>query len=91
MTLSGQSGHVNRSRGARTVTMSATRAEAVLRTVVRIASDRTLEVAFRLDGSYLVGQPLGLKYACCRPRAPAGAPSPSFRLCWCKICMIRSC
>src|SRR5208282_942371 len=72
-------------------TMNATRAEVVLRTVAAIASDRTLEVEYRLDGSRIVGQPLGLKCVCCRPTPLQEAPNPSFRLCWRKICLIRSC
>ena len=53
-----------------TETMSATRAEAVLRTVVGIASERTLEVAFRLDGSYLVGQPFGAQVRLLQTKGP---------------------
>jgi hypothetical protein len=72
-------------------TMNATRAEAVLRAVTAIASDRVLKVQYRLDGSHIVGQPLGLNCACCRPKPLQAAPDPLFRLCWRKICMIRSC
>jgi hypothetical protein len=71
-------------------TMTATRGEAVLRTVGAIASTREPEVEFRLDGSRIVGQPLGLKCACCRPKPLQAAPNPSFRLCWRKICLIRN-
>jgi|SRR5208282_2578155 len=32
-----------------------------------------------------------LKCACCRPKPLQAAPNPSFRLCWRKIWLIRSC
>ena len=65
--------------------------EAILRTVTAIASDRRLEVEVRLDGSRIVGQPVGLNCACCRPRPLQAAPKPLFRLCWRKVSMIRAC
>jgi len=40
--------------------MTATRAEEVLRTVTAIVSSRERKVEFRLDGSRIVGEPLGL-------------------------------
>jgi hypothetical protein len=47
-------------------------------TVAAIASDRRLEVEFRLDGSRIVGQPVGLNCACCKPRPLQAAPNPFF-------------
>ena len=71
--------------------LTAIRCEAILRTVAAIASDRTLQIKLRLDGSRIVGPPVGLNCACCRPRPLQVAPNPLFRLCWRKICMIRAC
>ena len=78
-------------RWCRIEALSATRAEEVLGTVTEIASDRALEVEYRLDGSRIVGQPLGLKCTCCRPSPQQAAENPLFRLCWRKISMVRSC
>lgn len=71
-------------------TMTATRAEEVLRTVAAIVSSRERRVELRLDGSRIVGEPFGLNCACCRPEPLQAAPNPLFRLCWRKICMMRA-
>jgi len=36
-------------------------------------------------------KPSSLKCACCRPKPLQAAPDPSFRLCWRKISLMRSC
>lgn len=72
-------------------TMTAARAEEVLSTVAAIASDRTLKVEVRLDGTRVVGEPFGLNCVCCRPGPLQAAPDPLFRLCWRKMCMVRAC
>jgi hypothetical protein len=72
-------------------TMTVARAEEVLSTITPLIGDRTLQVTVRLDGPPVVGQPYGLNCVCCRPAPLQAAPDPLFRLCWRKMCMIRSC
>ena len=79
-------------------TMTASLAEAVLHRLTAIAGQRTPEVEFRLDAPRSCGhivpevkaRPLSLKCVCCMPRPLQAAPTPVFRLCWRKICMVRS-
>jgi hypothetical protein len=79
-------------------TMSASRAETMVRTLTAIAGRQTTTVEFRLDAPRSREQiapevkvkPLSLECACCRPKPLQAAPTPVFRLCWRKICMVRS-